>query len=131
MTQMGFFDLSDRYASLDAKNDPLIEIDSAVEWEEFRATLERVWRKPEAARKSRAGRKPVDAVLMFKTLVPGALYNLSDDQIEYQVRDRLSFMRFLGLGLGPRGSGSGRQDGLALSRSIGSGGNGRDIVQAV
>ena len=31
-----------------------------------------------------------------------ALYNLSDDQIEYQVRDRLSFMRFLGLGLGDR-----------------------------
>ena len=39
---------------------------------------------------------------MFKTLVLGALYNLSDDQIEYQVRDRLSFMRFLGLGLEDR-----------------------------
>ena len=44
----------------------------------------------------------MDAVLMFKTLVLSALYNLSDDQIEYQVRDRLSFMRFLGLGLGDR-----------------------------
>ena len=39
---------------------------------------------------------------MFKTLVLSALYNLSDDQIEYQVRDRLSFMRLLGLGLGDR-----------------------------
>ena len=101
MAQMGFFDLSDRYASLDAKKDPLVEIDAVVPWEEFRPTLERVWRKPDAERKSRAGRKPMDAVLMFKTLVLGALYNLSDDQIEYQVRDRLSFMRFLGLGLGP------------------------------
>ena len=100
MAQMGFFDLSDRYASLDAKKDPLVEIDAVVPWEEFRPTLERVWRKPEADRKSRAGRKPMDAVLMFKTLVLSALYNLSDDQIEYQVRDRLSFMRFLGLGLG-------------------------------
>jgi IS5 family transposase len=27
-----------------------------------------------------------------------ALYNLSDEQIEYQVRDRLSFTRFVGLG---------------------------------
>ena len=99
MAQMGFFDLSDRYASLDAKNDPLLEIDVAVPWEEFRPALERVWRKPDAERKSRAGRKPIDAVLMFKTLVLSALYNLSDDQIEYQVRDRLSFMRFLGLGL--------------------------------
>ena len=39
---------------------------------------------------------------MFKTLVLSALYNLSDDQIEYEVRDRLSFMRFLGLGLQDR-----------------------------
>jgi len=102
MAQMGFFDLSDRYASLDAKKDPLLEINSVVPWEEFRALLEQVWRKPDADRKSRAGRKPMDAVLMFKTLVLSALYNLSDDQIEYQVRDRLSFMRFLGLGLGDR-----------------------------
>ena len=102
MAQMGFFDLSDRHASLDAKKDPLVEIDAAVPWEEFRPALERVWRKPDGERKSRAGRKPMDAVLMFKTLVLSALYNLSDDQIEYQVRDRLSFMRFLGLGLEDR-----------------------------
>ena len=100
MAQMGFFDLSDRYASLDSKRDPLVEINAVVSWDEFRPALERVWRKPEAERKSRAGRKPMDVVVMFKTLVLSALYNLSDDQIEYQVRDRLSFMRFLGLGLG-------------------------------
>jgi IS5 family transposase len=86
-----------------------------VPWDEFRPLLGRVWRKPDEDRKSRAGRKPMDAVLMFKTLVLSALYNLSDDQIEYQVRDPLtgrglpanperglSFMRFLGLGLGDR-----------------------------
>lgn len=92
----------DRYASLDAKKDPLIEINAVVPWDEFRPLLERIWRKPDAAKKSRAGRKPMDVVLMFKALVLSALYNLSDDQIEYQVRDRLSFMRFLGLGLGDR-----------------------------
>ena len=102
MAQMGFFDLSDRYASLDAKKDPLVEINAIVPWEEFGPLLEQVWRKPESERKSRAGRKPMDAVLMFKTLVLSALYNLSDDQVEYQLRDRLSFMRFLGLGLGDR-----------------------------
>ena len=102
MAQMGFFDLSDRYASLDAKKDPLVAIDAVVPWDEFRPILEAVWRKPASEKKSRAGRKPMDAVLMFKTLVLGALYNLSDDQIEYQIRDRLSFMRFLGLGLGDR-----------------------------
>jgi len=102
MAQMGFFDLSDRYASLDAKKYPLAEINEIVPWEEFRPLLEQVWRKPESAHKSRAGRKPMDAVLMFKALVLGALYNLSDEQIECQVRDRLSFMRFLGLVLGDR-----------------------------
>ena len=102
MAQMGFFDLSDRYASLDAKKDPLVAIDAVVPWEEFRPTLEGVWRKPDAERKSRAGRKPIDAIVMFKALVLSALYNLSDDQIEYQVRDRLSFMRFLGLGFEDR-----------------------------
>jgi hypothetical protein len=40
----------------------LVEIDAVVPWEEFRPVLERVWRKPEAARKSRAGRRPMDAV---------------------------------------------------------------------
>src|SRR5262249_16131738 len=36
---------------------------------------------------------------MFKVLVLQTLYNLSDEQVEYQIRDRFSFMRFLGLGL--------------------------------
>ncbi len=102
MAQMGFFNLSDRYASLDAKKDPLVEINAVVPWEEFRPLLEPVWRKPESERKSNAGRKPMDEALMFKTLVLSALYNLSDDQVEYQIRDRLSFLRFLGLGLGDR-----------------------------
>jgi len=55
MAQLGFFDLSDRYASLDAKKDPLVEIDAVVPWEEFRPALKRVWRKPDADRKSQAG----------------------------------------------------------------------------
>jgi IS5 family transposase len=99
MSQMGFFDISNRYAGLDAKNDPLVKIDAAVRWEDFRPSLEAVWRSPVGERKSAAGRKPWDAVVMFKSIVLCALYNLSDDQVEYQLRDRLSFMRFLGLGL--------------------------------
>jgi hypothetical protein len=44
-------------------------------------------------------RPALDEVVIFKALVLQALYNLSDDQAEYQLRDRLSFMRFLGLGI--------------------------------
>ena len=97
MGQMGFFDLSKRYTGLDAKNEPLAKIDEVVPWEDFRGCLDAVWRRSDKARKSRAGRKPWDAVVMFKTIVLSALYNLSDDQVEHQIRDRLSFMRFLGL----------------------------------
>mgnify|MGYP002526209541 FL=1 len=99
MGQMGFFDIANRYAGLDAKNDPLLKIDAVVPWEDFRPRLEAAWRKPAEDRKSSAGRKPWDAVVMFKAIVLCALYNLSDDQVEYQLRDRLSFMRFLGLGI--------------------------------
>ena len=52
--------------------------------------------------RSKGGRPPFDAVLMFKVLVLQTLYNLSDDQTEYQIRGRLSFMRFLGLDLHQR-----------------------------
>ena len=102
MGQIGFFDLSKRYTGLDAKNEPLAKIDEVVPWEDFRGCLDAVWRRSDKARKSRAGRKPWDAVVMFKTIILSALYNLSDDQVEHQTRDRLSFMRFLGLGLEDR-----------------------------
>ena len=99
MAQMGFFDIENRYAALDAKNDPLVKVNAAVPWEAFRSRLEQVWRKPADKRKSNAGCKPWDAIVMFKAIILCALYNLSDDQVEYQMRDRLSFVRFLGLTL--------------------------------
>ena len=99
MAQMGFFDIENRYAALDAKNDPLVKINAAVPWEALRSRLEQVWRKPADKRKSNAGCKPWDAIVMFKAIILCALYNLSDDQVEYQMRDRLSFVRFLGLAL--------------------------------
>ncbi|PSO64953.1 MAG: IS5/IS1182 family transposase, partial [Cyanobacteria bacterium QH_2_48_84] len=39
---------------------------------------------------------------MFKLLVLQHLFNLSDDELEYQANDRLSFMKFLGLGIEDR-----------------------------
>ena len=62
MGQPGLFDVSNRYASLDARKDPLVQIAAVVPFEEFRSRLEAVWRKPGEKRKSAAGRKPWDAV---------------------------------------------------------------------
>jgi len=104
MGQPGFFDLQHRYEGLDAKGDPLVAIAAAVPFELFRRKLKTALvkgglRRSDDDRKSAAGRKPWDEVLIFKVLVLQALYNLSDDAMEYQLRDRLSFMRFVGLGL--------------------------------
>src|SRR5215207_4123134 len=102
MGQLGFSDLDKRYRSLDAKKDPLVVLNEVVPWEDFRARLIAVWRKPEEERKSAAGRKLLYEIVILQTLVLQALYNLSDDQLEYQICDRLSFMRFLGLSLEDR-----------------------------
>ena len=70
-----------------------------IDFEAFRPLLENAFRKE---RKSNAGRPPFDVVMMFKILVLQRLFNLSDDQTEYQITDRMSFQRFIGLSLGER-----------------------------
>lgn len=96
MSHRGFWAEEARQEKLAAKKTLLPRLAEMVPWESFRETLEKVRQKE---RKSNAGRKPIDAVLMFKLLVLQKLYNISDEELEYQVNDRLSFMRFLGLGL--------------------------------
>ncbi len=73
MGQMGFFDVENRYAALDARNDPLVKINAVVPWEAFRSRLESVWRKPPDERKSNAGRQPWDAIVVTKTSTSSAV----------------------------------------------------------
>jgi len=89
--------IEQRQAKLEQKKDLLVRLGEVIEWEAFRASLERVHEKP---RKSTAGRKTHDVIVMFKLLILQQLYNISDEELEYQVNDRLSFMRFLELGIG-------------------------------
>ena len=91
MGQLGFFDADNRLTALSAKGDPLEAIDRLVPWESFRSDIEAAVLTPETERKSTAGRKPIDAIVLFRMLILQSLYNLSDEQVEYQVRDRLSF----------------------------------------
>jgi hypothetical protein len=94
--QAGFFDIDERLRQLSAKGDALERLNAIVDFELFRADLERAVPRSDRAK---GGRPPFDHVLMFKTLVLQASHNLSDERTEYLIRDRLSFMRFLGLGL--------------------------------
>jgi transposase, IS5 family len=95
----GFFDLDERHLALSAARDPLERLAVVVDFELFRQDLELALDRSDRAK---GGRPPYDPVLMFKVLVLQSLYTLSDDQTEYQIRDRLSFMRFLGLALEDR-----------------------------
>lgn len=94
--QPGFFDLEHHYERLSAAGDPLERLAAAVNFEAFRYRLEKALKRSDRAK---GGRPPYDSVLMFKVLILQALYNLSDAQAEFMIRDRLSFLRFLGLGL--------------------------------
>ena len=94
--QPGFFDLSDRYEALSAAGDPLERLGSVVDFEVFRGPLIAALRR---SVRGKGGRPPFDPVMMFKILVLQALYSLSDEATEFQIKDRLSFQRFLGLGL--------------------------------
>lgn len=94
--QPGFFDTDERLWWLSAAGDPLERLAAVVDFELFRPELEVALGRGDRAK---GGRPPYDAVLMFRILVLQALYTLSDDQAEYQLRDRLSFMRFAGLAL--------------------------------
>lgn len=92
----GLFDYDQRLEKLSRSAPPLERLDKRIEWEMFREELEGILKK-EA--KGPGGRPRHDVVMMFKVLVLQRYYNLSDEQTEFQINDRLSFQKFLGLTL--------------------------------
>ena len=97
--QAGLFDVDDRLKRLSDLGDQLEAFATAVDFEIFRAELELALAYSDG---SRGGRPPFDPVMMFKVLVVQTINTLSDERTEYLINDRLSFMRFLGLGLSDR-----------------------------
>lgn len=90
----GFFDQDLRLSKLTKLGDPLEKLRVGIDFEIFRPLLEqRLTNLP----KGKGGRPPYDYVMMFKILILQRYYNLSDDQVEFQINDRMSFMRFLDL----------------------------------
>lgn len=96
----GLFDVQDTYQKLSAIGNPLEKISLVVDFELFRKTLEEGILNYD--KKSNAGAKPFDVVMMFKILILQRYYGLGDTQIEYQILDRLSFKKFLGLESGDK-----------------------------
>ena len=91
-----FWSFDERAAELKELGGDLERLKTAIDFETFRPLLQTIREKE---RKDTSGCKPFDVVLMFKILVLQTLHNLSDEMTEYQIKDRISFMNFLGLGL--------------------------------
>lgn len=97
--QPGFFDIDERLKRLSDLGDQLEAFARAVDFEIFRAELAKALAYSDGLQ---GGRPPFDPVMMFKVLVIQAANSLSDERTEFLISDRLSFMRFLGLGLSDR-----------------------------
>jgi IS5 family transposase len=97
MKQIGLFDESNRLKKLSTLGDPLEKLNRVVDWHLFEDILNKAFAKEH---KGARGRPPCSYLLLFKIPILQRLFNISDDQAEYQINDRVSFMRFLGLALG-------------------------------
>ena len=96
MGQRGFWDEQNRVAKLQQKKPVLMRLSEAIPWESFRPLLEKGYAQD---RKSNAGRKRIDPLILFKMLILQQLFSLSDEEVEFQVNDRRSFEEFVGLGV--------------------------------
>jgi len=93
MMQRSFFEIKDCYDRLDKARDPLLALDTMVNWDSLKPLLKSIRFESGV----QGGRPGIDPLIMVKCLVLQSLYNISDESCEYQINDRLSFKRFLGL----------------------------------
>lgn len=94
--QRGFWDEQQRLVKLQEKKPVLKRLCESIPWESFRTLLERGYT---LERKSNAGRKMIDLLMLFKMLILQQLFNLSDEELEFQVNGRRSFEESVGLGV--------------------------------
>jgi len=97
MRQAGLFGLSEHLEQLSKHGDPLEVLEATVDFEDFRPWLVAGLGYGDGAK---GGRPPFDPVSMFKALILQAQHSLSDARMAFIIRDRLSWMRFLGVDLG-------------------------------
>ena len=79
---------------IDSLGDPLVEIESHIDFAALAMEVDRVAPRP---MRPQGGRPPYPTATMVRILVLERLYNLSDEQTEYQLLDRMSYKRFCGL----------------------------------
>ena len=93
--QESLFEKEETLANLSSQGNPLEKLEQVVDFEMFRPLLEEALKNTH--RKNNAGRKPLDPIFVCKALFLQRFYGLSDEQLEYQIADRMSFRKFLGI----------------------------------
>jgi IS5 family transposase len=88
-----FHDFSKNLQKISEIGDSLERLNDVIDWGIFRKKLKIIRKNNTGV----GGRPAFDEIVMLKALILQQLYELSDDQVEFQIRDRLSFMRFLGI----------------------------------
>lgn len=96
---LGLFDYSDYTEDLRMDPTSLDKLDSRIDWELFRETLEETLDYSDG---KKGGRPPFDPVMMLKVVVLQRYFDLSEEETEFQIKDRFSFQRFLGLSIADR-----------------------------
>jgi transposase, IS5 family len=96
LNPLGLFD--DHFVSekLSKLGNPLQKLDQYIDWKIFEEAINESFEKEVKDRK-KGGRPAYNKLMLFKALIIQSLYNLSDEQLEYQILDRSSFKQFLGL----------------------------------
>jgi IS5 family transposase len=90
----GLFEDQFRQEKITNMKDPLEQLNHFIRWEDFRPVIDKAFAVTDP---SLGGRPPYDRVMLFKVLILQRMYNLSDDNTEYQILDRHSFCKFLGI----------------------------------
>jgi IS5 family transposase len=96
INSLGLFDDHFLMEKLTKLGDPLQKLSEYIDWRIFESPLNEAF-KNDTKDLAKGGRPPFSKLMLFKALLIQSLYNLSDDQLEYQIIDRASFKRFLGL----------------------------------
>lgn len=91
----GLFDEENVLEKLTKLGDPLVLVARYIDFGLFKDTVLKFTGRLADTEKPSKGRPSYDVVTMMKILFLQRLYNLSDDQVEFQIVDRLSFRRFL------------------------------------
>ena len=96
INHLGLFDDHFLFEKLTKLGDPMEKLNQYIDWNIFKTPIDKAFQE-EIENNPKGGRPPFNKLMLFKGLLIQSFYNLSDEQLEFQILDRTSFKRFLGL----------------------------------